>query len=314
MRVPRRLGGVLVLVSAVCVVGILRMGSARNARAASIPPAHEARTRGTRALSVCGTFETITPCTPSTTVYVGTTDTVLFEIDNNGSMDDILDISCIKPGILSACSVTPAIDTVKVGRSKQVKLIFSGGPASGTGVAVVDAEGNVELEATDTIKLNPIKVTPKTTIDEPPDTTYTQSFTVKNLGNAADTVNLAKACSASLTCTLLTPSPMPLAAGASGTANVSVTTMSSGTSGTVTLSALPLHGIGGDTGTVSIDVPVPSSPEVSSSPHNGYNRSTALCAMNWALTSPRATRRRRIPASTCRGRCRWCTRARWRIR
>src|SRR6185437_16964465 len=45
--------------------------------------------RARRLLSLCGTFETITPCTASTTVYVGSTDTVVFEIDNNGSMDDI---------------------------------------------------------------------------------------------------------------------------------------------------------------------------------------------------------------------------------
>jgi len=232
-------------------------------------------------LSLCGTFETITPCALSNTVYVGSTDTALFEIDNEGSMDDILSVFCTKPGILSACSVTPALDTVKVGRSKQVKLIFTAGPASGTGVAVVNADGNVEIQATDTIKLNPIKVTPKgTTIEMPPDTTYTQSFTVKNLGNVADTVNLAKTCGASLTCTLVTSSPMALAAGASGTANVSVTTMGSGTSGPVTLSALPLHGIGGDTATVTVNVPVPLPPVVLSSPHNGYNRPTALCATN----------------------------------
>jgi hypothetical protein len=194
-------------------------------------------------------------------------------------MDDILDVFCTKPGILTACSVTPALDTVKVGRSKQVKLIFTAGPASGTGVAVVNADGNVELQATDTIKLNPIKVTPKGgTIEMPPDTTYTQSFTVKNLGNVADTVNLAKTCGASLTCTLITSSPMALAAGATGTANVSVTTMGSGTSGPVTLSAIPLHGIGGDAATVTVNVPIPLPPTVSSSPHNGYNRSTALCA------------------------------------
>ena len=248
-------------------------------RASGSNPRLRPRLRGTRLLSLCGTFETITPCTPSTTVYVGSTDTVVFEIDNNGSTDDILDVFCTKPGILSACTVTPGLDTVKAGRSKQVKLIFTGGPGSGTGVAVVDAEGNVELEATDTIKLNPIKVTPKgTTVEEPPDTTYTQSFTVKNLGNVADTVNLAKTCGASLTCSLVTASPMALAAGASGTANVSVTTMGSGTSGPITLSAIPLHGIGGDTGSVTVNVPVPLPPEVSSSPHNGYNHSTALCA------------------------------------
>ena len=279
MRVSRRTGVALVLVSALCVVSMLRTGSARNARAASIQPFHKPRTRGTRAMSLCGSFETISPCTPSTTVWVGSTDTVVFEIDNNGSMDDILIVSCIKPGILSACSVTPATDTVKAGRSNQVKLIFTAGPASGTGVAIVDAEGNVELQATDTVKLNPIKVTPKsTTVLMPPDTTYAQSFTVKNLGNVADTVNLAKTCGASLTCTLVTSSPMSLAAGASGTANVSVTTMASGTSGGVTLSAIPLHGIGGDTGSVTVNVPVPLPPQVSSSPHNGYNRSTALCA------------------------------------
>ena len=279
MRVSRRTSVVLVLVSALCVVSILRTASARNAGAASIQLTYRARARGRQTMSLCGSFETITPCTPSTTVWVASTDTVVFEIDNNGSMDDILNVSCIKPGILSACSVTPALDTVKAGRSKQVKLIFTAGPASGTGVATVDAEGNVELQATDTVKLNPIKVTPKsTTVLMPPDTTYTQSFTVKNLGNVADTVNLAKTCGASLTCTLVTSSPMALGAGASGTANVSVTTMASGTSGGVTLSAIPLHGIGGDTGSVTVNVPVPLPPQVSSLPHNGYNRSTALCA------------------------------------
>ncbi|HEX5177864.1 MAG TPA: hypothetical protein VFW04_00920, partial [Gemmatimonadaceae bacterium] len=284
MRARHRVG--LILLLAMLTVTVLT-GRAFVARAGlaiggdASTRLHRPRTRGHRTpmLSLCGSFETITPCTLSTTVYVGATDTVVFEIDNNGSMDDILDVFCTKPGILSACSVTPAIDTVKVGRSKQVKLIFTGGPAAGTGVAVVTAEGNVELQATDTIKLNPIKVTPKGAITMPPDTTYTQNFTVKNLGTVPDTVTLAKSCSG-VTCTLLTSSPMALAAGASGTANVSVTTMGSGTSGSVSLSAIPLHGIGGDTATLAVTVPVPLPPEVSTVPHNGYNHATALCALS----------------------------------
>lgn len=233
-----------------------------------------------RMFSLCSTtFESISPCTASATVYVHGTGTKVFQLQNNSSFDDIMVVTCTKPSVVSSCSVTPMTDTVKAGRSKSVTLSFTAGAAGGTGVVLIDAMGNVDLEASDTITVNPIQVTPKdTTVAKTPDTTYTQSFTVKNLGNVADTVNLTKTCSAGFTCTLLTSTPMALAASGTGTANVSVTTSGEGTSGTVTLSAIPTHGVGGDTGTVHLNIPMPLAPTVSTLPHNGYNRSTALCA------------------------------------
>lgn len=106
----------------------------------------------TRLLSLCTAgFESISPCTASTTVYVHGGGTKVFQLQNNSSFDDILIASCTKPGVVSACSVTPGIDTVKAGRSKNVTLNFTAGAAGGAGVILIDASGNVDLEATDTI-------------------------------------------------------------------------------------------------------------------------------------------------------------------
>ncbi|HKV51233.1 MAG TPA: hypothetical protein VJO52_08550, partial [Gemmatimonadaceae bacterium] len=245
---------------------------------------HERRVRESRTLlfSPCTQgFESISPCTASATVYVHGGGSKVFQLQNNSSFDDIVSVFCTKPGVVSACSVTPGLDTVKAGRSKNVTLSFTAGAAGGTGVVLIDGSGNVDLEASDTITVNPIQVTPKdTTIAMVPDTTYTQSFTVKNLGNIADTVNLTKRCGAGFTCTLLTSTPLALAASGSGTANVSVTTSGEGTADTVTVSAIPTHGVGGDTGLVNVNIPTPLAPTVSVLPHNGYNRSMALCALS----------------------------------
>jgi RHS repeat-associated protein len=136
------------------------------------------------------------------------------------------------------------------------------------------------VQGSDTITVNPISVTPTITIQEASDTTYTQSFSVHNLGTVADTVTLAASCSPGFTCSLLSSTPMPLAAHGVGTANVNVTTSGQGTSGTVTLGATPTHGVGGGSAIVTVNVPVPLPPTVAMLPHNGYNHSTALCALN----------------------------------
>jgi len=226
-------------------------------------------------------FHTITPCTASAgTLTVGTTDSTMFEIDNNSSADDIMDVFCTKPSVISGCSVHPAIDTVKVGRSKRVWMVFAAGTTRGTGVMTLTAEGNIELDASDTVTVQPVQVLPTVSIKLPPDTTYTQSFTVKNLSATADTVNLAMGCPAAFTCSLLTTTPMVVAGLGSGTANVSVTTGSAGTGGNVTLTATLTHGVGEGEGVVTINVPAPLPPTVSVAPHNGYNRSSALCALS----------------------------------
>lgn len=252
----------------------------KNKRAAHEAP--RAQKSGVRKFSLCNTGnELIIPCATHAKVYVHAIGNQVFEIDNNSTFDDITQLSCTKPSIVSACSVTPAFDTIKAGRFKDVTLSFTAGAAGGTGVVVVQALGNVQLKATDTITVSPVQVLAHdTTIARAPDTTFTQSFTVKNLGSVADTVNLTKTCSAGFTCTLLTATPMALAAPGSGTANVGVTTSGQGTSGTVTLSAIPTHGVGGDTGTVTVNIPVPLSPTVSVLPHNGYNRNATLCAVS----------------------------------
>src|SRR6185312_7802053 len=201
-------------------------------------------------------------------------------IDNNSSADDIMDVFCTKPSVISGCSVHPAIDTVKVGRSKRVWMVFAAGTTRGTGVMTLTAAGNIELDASDTVTVQPVQVLPTVSIKLPPDTTYTQSFTVKNLSATADTVNLAMGCPAAFTCSLLTTTPMVVAGLGSGTANVSVTTGSAGTGGNVTLTATLTHGVGEGEGVVTINVPAPLPPTVSVAPHNGYNRSSALCALS----------------------------------
>ena len=189
--------------------------------------------------NICSSgFHTITPYTVNAgTLTVGATDSTLFEIDNNSSFNDIMDVFCTKPGVVSACSVRPGLDTVRAGDSKRMWLVFTAGTTRGTGVMTVSATGNTDLEASDTVTVQPVQVLPKESIKLPPDTTYTQSFTVKNLSSAADTVNLTMGCPTGFTCSLLTTSPMVVAGSGSGTANVSVTTGAAGTSGSVTLTA-----------------------------------------------------------------------------
>lgn len=231
-------------------------------------------------MNLCTGLETISPCAANAgTITVGVTDSTMFQIQNNGTFDDIMGNSCTKPGVISGCSVHPVLDTVKAGRSKNIWLIFAAGTTRGTGVITITASGNFDLEATDTVTVQPVQVLPKDTITQPPDTTYTQSYTVKNLSAAADTVNLTVGCPTGFSCSLLTATPMVVAGLSSGTANVSVTTGTAGTAGAVTLTAQLTHGVGAATGSVTIEVPVPLSPEVGTSSHNGYNRSAALCAM-----------------------------------
>jgi len=224
-------------------------------------------------------FESISPCGVNVgTLTVGTTDSTMFQVQNNSSFDDIMVSTCTKPSVISSCSVRPVQDTVKAGRSKNIWLFFAAGTTRGTGVVTITASGNVDLQATDTVTVQPVQVLPKDTITVVPETTYTQSFTVKNLSATADTVNLTKGCPAAFTCSLLTTTPMVIAALSSGTANVSVTTGPAGSGGPVTLNAALTHGVGSDLGSVTTNVPVPLSPTVSALPHNGYNRNTALCA------------------------------------
>jgi RHS repeat-associated protein len=151
----------------------------------------------------------------------------------------------------------------------------------GTGTATITVSGGLAtLTATVTVNVNPITVSPDgTPVNDAPNTSYTQNFTVSNLGNANATVNLSKICDVSLSCSITSTNPVSVGAKSFATAAVHYTTGDTGTSFPVKLvgvqSGQPTWA---DTGYVNMHVPSPLAPVISTAPQNGYNRNTALCA------------------------------------
>lgn len=278
MRAMRRCTAVLLAVSLLGVIAwpVVRV---RSVRAATVQtyPIPLARQRVAMLSACVDGFSSIDPCAVSAPIFtIGDSVTRLFRFDNNENMDQTVSSGCIATSF-TTCSVSPSLLVVHAGQEGSFTLKVKG-TSGGKGAVVIELVGDGDVQGTDTITVNPIKVSPTTTIQEAPDTTYTQSFTVQNLGTVADTVNLGVSCSTGFTCSLLTTTPMALAAHGTGTANVSVTTSGQGTSGTVTLGATPTHGVGGESGTVTVNIPMPLPPTVSVLPHNGYNHDLSLCA------------------------------------
>ncbi len=218
----------------------------------------------------------ISPCTATATINVGDQTSKFFQFQNNEGVDQDVLSSCTTSGF-ATCTATPSFQVIHAGHQGTIELTVTG-TSAGLSVVTLEASGDVDVFATDTVTVNPIIVMPTETIQQTPDTTYTQTFTVQNVDGASHTVNLVQTCSAGFTCSLLTTTPMAVAAHAVDTAKVSVTTSGEGTSGTVQLAATPTVGVGGATGIVTVNIPVPLPPTVSVLPHNGYNHSTALCA------------------------------------
>lgn len=226
--------------------------------------------------------ESIYPCTwsagmqrPSATLAQD------FTIDNDAIEDDFFSISCSRSGAIASC--TPRVSSLTVGShdSGRFYVDLTMAASGGTGTATVTASGGLAtLTATVTVSVNPISVSPDgTSINDAPFTSYTQNFTVANLGNASATVNLSKICDASLSCSITSTNPVTVGANGSATASVHYTTGALETSFPVKLvgvqSGQPTWA---DTGYVTFHVPSPLAPVISTTPQNGYNRSTALCA------------------------------------
>ena len=135
------------------------------------------------------------------------------------------------------------------------------------------------LTATIAVTVNALQVKPDTSYTVQPASVDTQSYTVKNLSTsgAAITVKPSKSC-ATFSCTLLDSVISPLSPGGWATVRIKYTATSQGTADLVKLIAKDsLMSTSADTGIVTVSVPVPLAPTVSTTPHNGDNHSVGLC-------------------------------------
>jgi len=234
------------------------------------------------ALTCSQSSESIYPCTWSAgTQRPNATLAQDFTIDNDAIEDDFFSISCSRSGAIASC--TPRVSSLTVGShgSGRFYVDLTMAAFGGTGTATITASGGLAtLTATVTVSVNPISVSPDgTVINDAPFTSYSQNFTVSNLGNASATINLSKICDASLSCSITSTNPVSVGAKSFVTATVHYTTGALETSFPVKLvgvqSGQPTWA---DTGYVTFHVPSPLDPVISTAPQNGYNRNTALCA------------------------------------
>jgi RHS repeat-associated core domain len=249
----------------------------------AVPLKYPPGRRSSASLLACSqSSESIYPCTwtagaqrPNATLAQD------FTIDNESIEDDFFSISCSRSGAIASC--TPRVSTLTVGShdSERFYVDLTMAAAGGTGTATITASGALAtLTATVTVSVNPIGVSPISDfIHDAPFTSYSQNFTVQNLGNASATINLSKICDASLSCSITSTNPVTVGATSSATATVHYTTGALETSFPVKLVAVQSgQPTWADTGVVTFDIPSPLDPIISTIPQNGYNRNTALCA------------------------------------
>lgn len=272
MRAMQRLAG-----SVGSVIILLALTSGAAAR--SVPDRGRHATHLVAAMVCSTSAESLAPCTNTIGYSPGASGSYTFDLTNNSIEDDQVDLSCTPSGVVASCSVAPSV-LVRSGTTARVSVGFVMATSGGSGTVKLTSRGLSTLTATLTIIANDVQVVAVGTPpgDLLPDSSYTQSFTVYNVGGTATSFALATACSGSVTCTLTTSSPLAIGGGQHATATVRYHTGAVGSSGVVGLRATDVNqSLSTTAAQVNVAVPAPQNPGVDATVQAGLTRNVALC-------------------------------------
>lgn len=223
--------------------------------------------------------ESISPCVSTVTVNPDSSWSITYVITNTFTEADDITPSATLGGIASSCSSDPSDVVVPSGGYASFTETCTAIATGGTGTVYVHTNGISALTDTINVTVNAMSVLPNTSIKLAAAVTDTQAFTIQNLGlnSPSDTVVFSPSCSP-YTCSMLETSPRRIANGASYTAHVVFTTGAAGSGGTTKLTAyFKAQTTSAASGTVTVAVPVPLAPTISTAPYNGDNRVPGLC-------------------------------------
>jgi RHS repeat-associated protein len=187
---------------------------------------------------------TVLPDGQPLSVSAGSIDTLSFQVKNTGVISDTFALTCVVTANGTCGTVSPStLTNVAPGVSNSVTVTFTAGGVGTTGTVWLRAVNNGGVKDSGSYVVSNTyfaAVTPDGAAKARlASRAYTDTFTVRNPGTTSTTYTITASCSGSAVASGCTPSPtsLPLAGGASGTAAIAYTTGTAGSTGQVKLIA-----------------------------------------------------------------------------